>query len=156
MNVTANSGTDAASAHAAHDFAATGGAQLSDQELEVLYAMAYRLDATQMHAEAYGIFATLLLFRPRSVRYLKAAGICLMSMRRYACAILPLSVALLLDDDDATLALACGECLAFLGGAPCTNELFRRAATLAEAADAPAIVERARAWLDNAQGTVHA
>jgi tetratricopeptide (TPR) repeat protein len=124
-------------------------ARFSDDELEAVYTIGYRLSARQMYEEAYGIFATLLLFRPRSVRYLKAAGLCLMGMRRYQSAILPLSAALLLDDRDPAIALACGECLGFLGGGASMQGLLGRAASLADEAGDEATAERARAWLES-------
>jgi tetratricopeptide (TPR) repeat protein len=121
--------------------------EFTDAELESIYLTGYQLDRQKMHAQAHEVFSVLLLFRPRSPRYLKAAGLCLMSLRRYESAILTLSLALLLDENDPELLLACAECTSCLGGAECTRGLFQKAAELGAARGQSAIVERARAWL---------
>ena len=90
-------------------------ADISDEELEAVYACAYRLYQQGQYAEALRAFQFLIRYNHFERRFFKAAGACLQMLKRYPTALEMYYMTWYLDASDAEPLFYASECLIAMG-----------------------------------------
>ncbi len=90
-------------------------ARFSDEQVEIIYGIAYAMFNQGKLEIAQGLFQTLMLYRPTNPRILLAYGICCKKTLRFDAAISAFSSAYFCDPEDLTPVMHLSECLAVIG-----------------------------------------
>lgn len=89
--------------------------RFSNEQIDMIYCVAYSIFMQGKLESACSIFQTLLIYRPLDIRILTAFGLCCKQLGIFEQAIPALTCAYLLDSKDVKLAVHIAECLAALG-----------------------------------------
>ncbi len=89
--------------------------RFTDEQIEIIYGIAYAIFNQGKLEAAHGLFETLVLYRPTDARIMLAYGICCKKMLRFDAAIPALMAAFFCNTDDLTAAIHLSECLAVTG-----------------------------------------
>lgn len=89
--------------------------RFSDEQVEIVYGIAYAMFNQGKLEAAHGLFETLVIYRPTDARIMLAFGICCKKMLRFEAAIPALMAAFFCDPEDLTSAIHLSECLAVVG-----------------------------------------
>ncbi len=89
--------------------------RFSNEQIDMIYCVAYSIFTQGKLESACSIFQTLLIYRPLDIRILTAFGLCCKQLGMFEQAIPALTCAYLLDSADVKLAVHIAECLAALG-----------------------------------------
>lgn len=92
-----------------------GYSRFSDNQIELIYSVAYSIFMQGKIESACSIFQILMIYRPLDVRVLTAFGLCCKQLGMFDQAIPALTAAYLLDPSDLKLAVHISECLAATG-----------------------------------------
>lgn len=110
-----------------------GSSRLTDEQLEVIYALAYAHVMQEQYAQALPIFSILAVYGPTRRHYLAGLALCLEMCERYEEAIHMYSVVTLLYPDGLEPAMQVAECRLKLGQyAQALQELDQILAVIAE------------------------
>ncbi len=90
-------------------------ARFSDEQVEIIYGIAYAMFNQGKLEIAHGLFQTLMIYRPTNPRILLAYGICCKKTLRFDAAISALSSAYFCDPEDLNPVMHLSECLAVVG-----------------------------------------
>jgi tetratricopeptide (TPR) repeat protein len=89
--------------------------RFSDEQVEIIYGIAYAMFSQGKLEAAHGLFETLVIYRPTNAKIMLAYGICCKKMLRFDAAIPALMAAFFCDPQDLTAAIHLTECLAVVG-----------------------------------------
>ncbi len=90
-------------------------ARFTDEQVEIIYGMAYAMFSQGKLDVAHGLFETLTIYRPLDARILLAHGICCKRMLRFEEAIASFTSAYFIDPDELNSVIHLSECLAVTG-----------------------------------------
>ncbi len=90
-------------------------ARFSDEQIEIIYGIAYAMFNQGKLEAAHGLFETLVIYRPLDARIMLAYGICCKKMLRFDSAIPALTAAFFCNPEDLSSAIHLSECLAVIG-----------------------------------------
>ncbi len=90
-------------------------ARFSDEQIEIIYGIAYAFFNQGKLEAAHGLFETLVIYRPLDSRIMLAYGICCKKMLRFDAAIPALTAAFFCNPEDLSSAIHLSECLAVIG-----------------------------------------
>ncbi len=89
--------------------------RFSDEQIEIIYGIAYAMFNQGKLEAAHGLFETLVIYRPTDPRIMLAYGVCCKKMLRFDAAIPALMAAFFCNPEDLTAAIHLSECLAVIG-----------------------------------------
>ncbi len=92
-----------------------GPERFSDEQIEVIYAIAFANFQQGKTETALGIFEVLMIYRPTDARIMLAYAICCKKMLRFEAAIPAFVAAALLCPDEVTASVHLAECFAAMG-----------------------------------------
>lgn len=88
--------------------------RFNDEQIDVIYGIAYALFRQGKIEEANGLFEALIIYRPLDARLNLGFGICCKKMLRFDAAISAFTAAFFCDPNDLTPAIHLAECLAIM------------------------------------------
>jgi tetratricopeptide (TPR) repeat protein len=98
--------------------------RFSNEQIDIMYCIAYSIFMQGKLESACSIFQTLLIYRPLDSRILTAFGLCCKQLGMFEQAIPALTCAYLLDSEDVKLAVHIAECLAALGKYEASSQIL--------------------------------
>lgn len=109
-----------------------GPARFTEEQIEVVYAIAFANFQQGKTETALGIFEVLMIYRPTDARIMLAYAICCKKLMRFDVAIPAFVAAAFLDPGDVTASVHLAECFAALGDKQSCETLLVPLATVVE------------------------
>lgn len=125
-----------------------GAGRFGDDDLELVYGIAYNLYRHGRHDDALRYFAMLTSYRPLELRYLMGLGACQQMLRNYEGAIQAYALAAMVKPEAAESSLHIAECLVGLAQFGEAREMLSALTRLCELSGQDALKQRARGLLD--------
>lgn len=119
-----------------------GPARFTDEQIDVIYAIAFANFQQGKTETAIGIFEVLMLYRPADARIMLAYAICCKKMMRFEVAIPAFVAATFLNPDELTASVHLAECFAAVGDKQSCESLVVPLSQLVELDDKYALLKK--------------
>lgn len=112
-----------------------GPARFTDEQIDIIYAIAFANFQQGKTETAIGIFEVLMIYRPADARIMLAYAICCKKLMRFDVAIPAFVAATFLDPEDMTASVHLAECFAAIGDKKSCEGILNPLAKLIELDD---------------------